>query len=66
MLQLDILERDLRSREQYWHRQEQAEQQLAEDLGSLSQELHNTPGKDMGKQVSPTGTKSVHHTHWPR
>ncbi|KAM5320104.1 uncharacterized protein AAES06_019493 isoform 1-T1 [Glossophaga mutica] len=48
---LDTLERELRSREQYWHHQEQEEMRLAEHLGDLSGELLSTPGKDARQQL---------------
>ncbi|XP_047679325.1 uncharacterized protein LOC125146655 isoform X3 [Prionailurus viverrinus] len=48
---LDALEKELRAREQYWHRQEQEEVRLAEHLGHLSQELLSVPGKDAQRQL---------------
>ncbi|VFV27157.1 Hypothetical predicted protein [Lynx pardinus] len=48
---LDALEKELRAREQYWHRREQEEVRLAEHLGHLSQELLSVPGKDAQRQL---------------
>ncbi|XP_046926778.1 uncharacterized protein LOC124505071 [Lynx rufus] len=55
---LDALEKELRAREQYWHRREQEEVRLAEHLGHLSQELLSVPGKDAQRQVRPRGATS--------
>ncbi|KFO20726.1 hypothetical protein H920_17889 [Fukomys damarensis] len=46
----DLLERELRARQQYWHHQEQEEERLVEYLGHLSQELH-TPGHNIRLQL---------------
>ncbi|XP_013366456.1 PREDICTED: uncharacterized protein LOC102014026 isoform X2 [Chinchilla lanigera] len=46
----DLLERELRARQQYWHHQEQEEERLVEYLGHLGQELH-TPGNNIRLQL---------------
>ncbi|XP_045342505.1 uncharacterized protein LOC123602199 [Leopardus geoffroyi] len=51
MLQLDALEKELRAREQYWHRRELEEVRLAEHLGHLSHELLSVPGEDAQRQL---------------
>uniref|UniRef100_A0A8C6AE58 Uncharacterized protein n=1 Tax=Marmota marmota marmota TaxID=9994 RepID=A0A8C6AE58_MARMA len=47
----DLLKRELRARQQYWHRQEQEEEWLVEHLGRLSQELCFTPDNDTRLQL---------------
>uniref|UniRef100_A0A8C6RM06 Predicted gene, 32742 n=1 Tax=Nannospalax galili TaxID=1026970 RepID=A0A8C6RM06_NANGA len=47
----NLLERELRVRRQYWQRQEQEEQRLAEHLWHLSQELSFNPGLDARLQL---------------
>lgn len=64
-MQQDLLERELRARQQYWHHQEQEEQWLVELLGYLSQVLGFTPGNDTSLQVRPRGATSC-PTHLPR
>ncbi|KAL6071552.1 hypothetical protein STEG23_024523 [Scotinomys teguina] len=46
-----LLEQELRARQQYWQLQEQEEQQLAEHLWHLSQELHLHPGHEARLQL---------------
>ncbi|XP_042138072.2 uncharacterized protein LOC121831164 [Peromyscus maniculatus bairdii] len=46
-----LLEQELRARQQYWQLQEQEEQELAEHLWHLSQELHFHPGHDTRPQL---------------
>ncbi|XP_034521620.1 uncharacterized protein LOC109489917 isoform X2 [Ailuropoda melanoleuca] len=48
---LDILEKELKAREQYWHSQGQEELRLAECLGQLGHELLSIPGKDAQQQL---------------
>uniref|UniRef100_A0A8C5P3Q9 Predicted gene, 32742 n=1 Tax=Jaculus jaculus TaxID=51337 RepID=A0A8C5P3Q9_JACJA len=47
----DLLEEELRARQQYWQSQEQEEQRLVELLGHLSQESHLKPGQDTRLQL---------------
>uniref|UniRef100_A0A8C2N3W6 Predicted gene, 32742 n=1 Tax=Cricetulus griseus TaxID=10029 RepID=A0A8C2N3W6_CRIGR len=46
-----LLEQELRAHQQYWQLREQEEQQLAEHLWHLSQELHFCPGHEATLQL---------------
>ncbi|MEJ1275182.1 putative gene 32742 [Cricetulus griseus] len=48
---LILLEQELRAHQQYWQLREQEEQQLAEHLWHLSQELHFCPGHEATLQL---------------
>lgn len=53
-LQQNLLERELRARQQYWQLQEQEEQRLAQHLWHLSQELRFHLGHEVRLEVRPT------------
>ncbi|XP_058145002.2 uncharacterized protein [Dasypus novemcinctus] len=48
---VDTLERELRARGRYWRHQGRDEEQVAELLGDLTQEVLFTPGRDAGQQL---------------